>query len=103
MFNVLIFFAFYYYSFDIIHDCRISVASSFIIKQLSIGLFFHIYIQRRHQIQSGETSLAYKKFERAGGLVDDLIYYYQAVIRPLLEYASVVSPSSLLKELNAVT
>ena len=28
-----------------------------------------------------------KKLKRAGVSVDDLIYYYQAVIRPLLEYA----------------
>ena len=31
-----------------------------------------------------------KKLKRADVSVDDLIYYYQAVIRPLLEYASVV-------------
>jgi len=39
-----------------------------------------------------------KKLKRAGVSVDDLIYYYQAVIRPLLEYASVVWHSSLSKE-----
>ena len=39
-----------------------------------------------------------KKLKRAGVSVDDLIYYYRAVIRPLLEHASVVQHSSLSKE-----
>ena len=51
-----------------------------------------------HQIQSGKTSWFLKKVKNAGVSVDDLIHYYQAVIRPLLEYASVVWHSSLSKE-----
>ena len=38
-----------------------------------------------------------KKLKRAGISIEDLTYYYQAVIRPVLEYASPAWHSSLTK------
>jgi len=38
-----------------------------------------------------------KKLKRAGASVEDLAYYYQAVIRPVMEYASPVWHSNLTK------
>ena len=39
-----------------------------------------------------------KKLKRAGVSVDDLLYYYQSVVRPVLEYACPVWHSSLSKQ-----
>ena len=39
-----------------------------------------------------------KKLKRAGVSVKDLVYYYQAVIRPVLEYVCPARHSSLIKE-----
>ena len=39
-----------------------------------------------------------KKHKRAGVSTDDLLYYYQTVVRPVLEYACVVWHSCLTKE-----
>ena len=39
-----------------------------------------------------------KKLKRAGVVREDLVYFYQAVVRPILEYASPVWHTSLTKE-----
>jgi len=39
-----------------------------------------------------------KKLKRAGVSVDDLVYYYQRTVRPVLEYACPVWHSSLSKQ-----
>jgi len=39
-----------------------------------------------------------KQLRRAGICQDDLLYYYQAVVRPVLEYASPCWQTSLIKE-----
>jgi len=39
-----------------------------------------------------------KQLRRAGVRQDDLLYYYQAVVRPVLEYASPCWQTSLKKE-----
>ena len=45
----------------------------------------------------GKKNLILKKLKRAGASVEDLAYYYQAVIQPVMEYASPVWHSNLTK------
>ena len=44
-----------------------------------------------------------KKLKRAGVSVDDLVHYYQSVIRPVLEYACAVWHPGLTKEQTPVS
>ena len=48
--------------------------------------------------KGGKRLWLMKQLRRAGVCQDDLLYYYQAVVRPVLEYASPCWQTSLTKE-----
>ena len=48
--------------------------------------------------KAGKRLWFMKQLRRAGVCQDDLLYYYQAVVRPVLEYASPCWQASLTKE-----
>ena len=54
--------------------------------------------RHRHYVKSWKRLWFMKQLRRAGVCQDDLLYYYQAVVRPVLEYASPCWQASLTKE-----
>ena len=55
---------------------------------------------RCHYVESWKATMVHETAEKSRRCQNDLLYYYQSVVRPVLEYASPCWHSSLTKEQN---